>query len=118
MAGHPRVAEVNYPGLPENIAYLIAKEQFGDRFGGLLTIRLGSKEQCFQLIKHLKVIKNLANLGDAKTLIIHPSSTIYCTCTEAEQIAAGVYPDLLRVSVGIESIRDIINDFEQAFAQL
>jgi O-acetylhomoserine (thiol)-lyase len=85
---------------------------------GLLTLRLESSQRCFDFIRHLKIVKNIANLGDTKTLIIHPASTIYSTCSEAEQASAGVYPDLLRVSVGIENINDIIGDFEQALMEV
>ncbi|HBF38246.1 MAG TPA: acetyl-L-homoserine sulfhydrolase [Firmicutes bacterium] len=118
LAEHPRVQSVCYPGLETHANFEVAKNQFGAKFGGLLTIRLGSLERCFEWIRRLKIAKNLANLGDAKTVVIHPASTIYCTCSEEEQIAAGVYPDLIRVSVGIESIHDIIDDFDQALAEV
>lgn len=114
----PRVEMVNYPGLISNPGYTVANNQFNGRFGGLLTLRLGTPERCFKLINRLKMVKNLANLGDAKTLIIHPDSTIYYNCTESEKKDAGVYPDLLRVSVGIEDIHDIINDFNEALSEV
>ncbi len=118
LAGHPRVDQVIYPGLPEHSDFAVAESQFNGKFGGLLTIRLQTLERCFQFIRRVKIAKNLANLGDAKTLLIHPASTIYYNCSEAEQAAAGVYPDLIRVSVGIESIHDIIKDFDQALAEV
>jgi O-acetylhomoserine (thiol)-lyase len=108
------VHDVNYPGLPDNPYYEIAKKQFNGKFGGLLTFKLNSKEQCFRFIDNLKVAKNLANLGDAKTLVIHPASTIYHECTEKEMLEAGVTENMIRVSVGIEDSKDIIKDFEQA----
>lgn len=113
-----KVEKVNYPGLPDSPSYQTARYQFGGRYGGLLTFRLGSTKRCFEFIKHLKLVKNLANLGDAKTLIIHPASTIYHNCSAEESLAAGVYPDLLRVSVGIENIKDIIIDFDHALKEV
>lgn len=107
----PEVASVNYPGLKSSKYFTIAEKQFKDKFGSLLTIRLGSKERCYRFVNRLKLVKNLANLGDAKTLIIHPASTIYHDCTEEEMLNAGVYQDMLRISVGIENIQDIISDF-------
>ncbi|HOJ77603.1 MAG TPA: aminotransferase class I/II-fold pyridoxal phosphate-dependent enzyme [Bacillota bacterium] len=104
---------VNYPGLPEHAQYQLAKEQYRG-FGAMITIRLGSKERCFEVINRFQMVKQLANVGDAKTLVIHPASTIFHTYSEAEQETAGVYPDLIRISVGIENIKDIIDDFEQA----
>jgi O-acetylhomoserine (thiol)-lyase len=118
LENHPVVTVVNYPGLAVNPDHQVAKNQFGKRYGGLLTLRLKSFQRCFDFIRHLKIVKNIANLGDTKTLIIHPASTIYAACSEAEQSAAGVYPDLLRVSVGIENINDIISDFEQALTEV
>ena len=113
----PQVAAVNYPGLPGHPDHAVAAAQFQGGYGGLITLRLGTRERCFRVINRLQMVKCLANVGDAKTLIIHPASTIYYTCSEAEQAAAGVYPDLLRISVGIENIRDIIADFDQALSK-
>ncbi|TCL62165.1 O-acetylhomoserine (thiol)-lyase [Hydrogenispora ethanolica] len=113
----PQVVSVNYPGLPGHPDHAVAAAQFHGGYGGLITLRLGTRERCFRMINRLKMVKCLANVGDAKTLIIHPASTIYHNCSAAEQEAAGVYPDLVRISVGIESLRDIINDFDQALAK-
>ncbi len=115
---HPKVSDVNYPGLKTSPYHEIARTQFKGKFGGLLTFRLGSKRQCFQLIDHLELVKNLANLGDAKTLIVHPASTIYSECTEEEMAHAGVSEDMIRVSVGIETIDDIIKDFDQGLKEV
>ncbi len=114
---HPLVRAVNYPGLPEHPQHRLAQEQFNGKFGAIVTVRLGTKERSYQLVNRLKLVKRMTNLGDAKTLIIHPASTIFCTNTAAEQEAAGVYPDLLRISVGIENLTDLINDFAQALAE-
>lgn len=118
LSEHPGVPAVNYPGLRDNRCFATAEKQFGGRFGGLLTFRLGSREKCFRLIDSLKIAKNLANLGDAKTLIIHPASTIFCDCTDEEMNQAGVSEDLIRVSVGIEATNDIIRDFDQALKEV
>ena len=96
---------------------LISFGLFNNIFGGIITIRLGTREKAFAVINRLKLVKNLANLGDTKTLIIHPESTIYYTFSEKEKLSARVYDDLLRISVGIEDIQDIIEDFEQALKE-
>mgnify|MGYP005837191683 CR=1 FL=1 len=118
LSGHPRILEVNYPGLPNNPFHEIARRQFGGRYGALLTFKLGTRERCFQFIDGLRMIKNLANIGDTRTLVIHPASTIYSGCTEEERLAAGVTEDLIRVSVGIEDVKDIISDMERALGGL
>jgi O-acetylhomoserine (thiol)-lyase len=87
---------------------------FNGRSGGLLTFGLGDKQKAFRFIDSLKLAKNLANLGDAKTLVIHPSSTIFHEFNIAEQNKMGVCEDMVRVSVGIEDFEDIRKDFEQA----
>lgn len=115
---HPHVTHVGYPGLPGHEAHALAKTQLNGGFGGLITIRLGSQERCFTCIRHLKMVKNLANLGDAKTLVIHPASTIYRDLTPQEREEAGTYDDLLRISVGIEHIQDIIQDFTEGLEAL
>ncbi len=118
LSRHPKVFKVNYPGLGSSPYHDRARSQFNDRYGALLTFRLGTKRKCFRLIDHLRLVKNLANLGDAKTLIIHPASTIYHECTDEEMAQAGVSEDMVRVSVGIETIDDIIDDFNQALKEV
>ncbi|HOK40768.1 MAG TPA: O-acetylhomoserine aminocarboxypropyltransferase/cysteine synthase [bacterium] len=109
---------VNYPGLKENKYYHLAKEQFNNKFGSIISFGLKNKEMCFKFINSLKLAYNLANLGDAKTLIIHPASTICVEFNEEEKRMMGVSENLIRVSVGLESINDIINDFKNAFLNL
>ena len=87
---------------------------FAGRGGGLLTFGLGDKLQAFRFIDSLKLAKNLANLGDAKTLVLHPASTIFHEFSSAEQNKMGVTEDMVRVSVGIEDFEDIKADFQQA----
>ncbi|MEW5815968.1 MAG: aminotransferase class I/II-fold pyridoxal phosphate-dependent enzyme, partial [Spirochaetota bacterium] len=94
LEAHPRIKQVNYPGTKNNPHFKTANLQFQGKFGALLTFRLGSRERCFQMINHLKMVKNLANLGDAKTLIIHPASTIYHDCSKEEMEGAGVFEDM------------------------
>jgi O-acetylhomoserine (thiol)-lyase len=105
---------VNYPGLESSPYHELAKKQFNGGYGGIVTVRTGSKERAFKIINSLKLPLILANIGDTKTLVIHPASTIAVHLTEAEQILSGVYDDMIRISVGIEDIEDIKNDFKNA----
>lgn len=105
---------VNYPGLESNSYYPLIQSQFGGRGGGIITIRAGSKIRAYKLINSLKYALNATNIGDTKTLVIHPASTIYMHSSEEQKINAGVYDDLIRVSVGIEDAKDLIEDFIQA----
>jgi len=112
------VKKVNYPGLKSNPYHQLASEQFGSRFGGLLTFEVGDKKEAFKFINELKLAKNLSNLGGLRTLVIHPASTIYHKLPESEKRALGVTPALIRVSVGIEAVEDIIKDFSEALKKL
>lgn len=102
---------VNYPGLPDNPYHELAKRQLNGGFGAIVTIRTGSKDRAFRIINALKIPFILSNIGDTKTLVIHPASTIAVHLTEEEQIQSGVYDDLIRISVGIEDIEDLKKDF-------
>ena len=106
--------KVNYPALPSNPYYSLVEKQFGGKGGGIVTLRAGSKEKAYALMNALKYALNATNIGDTKTLVIHPASTIYLNSTEEQKIDAGVYDDTIRISVGIEDIRDLIEDFTQA----
>lgn len=116
MAQCRQLVAVNYPGLPDNPFHEIAKRQFGGRYGAILTIRTGSKASAYRVINNLKYALNLANIGDARTLVIHPASTIYAANSREEKEQAGVYEDLIRISVGLEDVEDLIEDFTQALA--
>ncbi|MCX2476119.1 O-acetylhomoserine aminocarboxypropyltransferase/cysteine synthase [Pedobacter sp. MC2016-05] len=119
LENHPLVKEVHYPGLASSKYNNLAKKYLSNGFGGVLSFELnGTKENATQVIDNLKLVSHLANVGDAKTLIIQPSATTHQQLSEAEQLAAGVKPNALRVSVGIEHIDDIKADFEQAFATI
>lgn len=83
-----------------------------------MTIRAGSKERAYKLMNSLKYALNATNIGDTKTLVIHPASTIFLHSTEQARLSAGVYDDLIRVSVGIEDEADLIGDFTEAIKSL
>jgi len=117
LAGHDKVSWVNYPGLPDSPFHEVSRRQFGDRFGGLLTFGLADKAAAFRVINALVLAKNLANIGDTKTLVIHPASTICADYDAPTKALMGVSEELVRVSVGIEDSEDILDDFAQALAQ-
>jgi O-acetylhomoserine/O-acetylserine sulfhydrylase len=117
LQNHPNVESVNYPGLKSSPYHNAAKKYLRNGFGAVLSFTVkGTREQATALVDNLKLLSNLANVGDAKSLIIQPSVTTHQQLTDEEQRAAGVLPNQLRVSVGIEHIDDIKADFEQAFA--
>ncbi len=119
LEAHPKVASVSYPGLASSPYHSLAKRYLKHGFGAVLSFDIkGSKENATKFVDSLKLVSHLANVGDAKTLIIQPSATTHQQLSEAEQAAAGVTPTLLRISVGIEHIDDIKADLEQAFAQV
>ncbi|QHT70102.1 O-acetylhomoserine aminocarboxypropyltransferase/cysteine synthase [Rhodocytophaga rosea] len=116
---HEEVEGVNYPGLSSSPYYSLAKKYLKRGYGGVLSFKIkGGKAQAEQFVNSLKLVSHLANVGDAKTLIIHPASTTHQQLSEQEQTAAGVDPNLLRISAGIEHIDDIKADLQQAFEQL
>lgn len=105
---------VNYPGLSDNPFYDIAAKQFNGYYGAILTVRVGSRERAFKVINTLKLAYKLSNIGDTRTLVIHPSSTISIHSSRKQKEDAGVFDDLIRISVGIEDIEDLKEDFAQA----
>ncbi|MBO9702195.1 MAG: O-acetylhomoserine aminocarboxypropyltransferase/cysteine synthase [Sporocytophaga sp.] len=113
---HPQVTSVNYPGLESSPYNKLAKKYLKNGFGGVLSFQIkGGKDTADRFVNSLKLVSHLANVGDAKTLIIHPASTTHQQLSDAEQKSAGVIPGQLRVSTGIEHIEDIKSDFQQAF---
>ncbi|CAB1243886.1 O-acetyl-L-homoserine sulfhydrylase [Ruminococcaceae bacterium BL-6] len=118
LSENPKLACVNYPGLESSPWHRTAQKQFSGGYGAILTLRAGSKENAFFVIDHLKYACNIANIGDLRTLVIHPASTIYANSSPAEKEDAGVYEDLIRVSVGLEDIEDLTEDFESAVGGL
>jgi O-acetylhomoserine (thiol)-lyase len=114
---HPQVSWVSYPGLEDHPYHQRARKYLKNGFGGVLSFGIkGGYEAGKKFINGVKLASHLANVGDAKTLVIHPSSTTHQQLSEAEQRSAGVTPDHIRVSVGIEHVDDIREDLEEAFA--
>ncbi|WP_444644299.1 O-acetylhomoserine aminocarboxypropyltransferase/cysteine synthase family protein [Caproiciproducens sp. R1] len=118
LSDNPKLAYVNYPGLETSPWHQTARRQFSGGYGAILTLRAGTKENAFFIINHLKYACNIANIGDLRTLVIHPASTIYANSSTMEKENAGVYEDLIRVSVGLEDIEDLTEDFENAVGGL
>jgi len=117
LESHPEVEHVNYLGLKSSAHHELAKKYLTNGFGGVLSFKVkGGKERADSLVDNVQLISHVANVGDSKTLIIHPSSTTHDQLSETEQLAAGVTPGLLRVSVGIENIDDIKRDLENALS--
>lgn len=116
LKSQPFIDKVNYPGLPDSPYFGRAKKYLPKGAGGVLTFVLKTeRSKAARLVEHFQLVSHLANIGDAKTLIIQPSVTTHAQLSAEEQLAAGVEPGLFRVSVGLEHIDDIISDFEQAF---
>ncbi len=119
LENHPSVEFVYYPGLASSPYHQLAKKYLQNGFGGVLQFGIkGGAEHGKKFINSLQLVSHLANVGDAKTLAIHPASTTHEQLSEVEQKQSGVLPNLIRISVGLEHIEDIKNDFEQAFAKL
>jgi O-acetylhomoserine (thiol)-lyase len=114
---HPQVAWVNYTGLEEHPSHARARKYLRNGFGAVLTFGIkGGFEAGKKFINGVKLASHLANVGDSKTLVIHPASTTHQQLSDSEQTSSGVSPDLVRVSVGLEHLDDIKEDFEEAFA--
>lgn len=115
LEGHPSVEWVNYPGLESHPDHERAKHYLPEGQGAILGFGIkGGRENGAKFIDSVKLCSHLANIGDAKTLVIHPASTTHQQLSDAEQVASGVSPDYIRVSVGIEDVEDIIEDLDQA----
>jgi len=115
LKAHPAVSWVNYPNLEGNKYYELAQKYFPKGAGSIFTFGIkGDIEACKRFINSLEIFSHLANVADAKSLVIHPASTTHAQLSEEEQRAAGVTPDMIRISVGIEDANDLIYDLEQA----
>ncbi len=118
LRDHPKVSWVNYPGLPESPYHALAKRYMPRGAGALLAFGIkGGFEAGVKFIEALTFVSHLANIGDAKSLVIHPASTTHRQLNEEELARAGVPPDMVRLSIGLESIDDILWDLEQALAK-
>jgi O-acetylhomoserine (thiol)-lyase len=111
---HPKVKLVDYPGLKTDSRFSLAEKYFCGIPGTIVSFDLESKAACFDFMNRLKIIRRATNLNDNKTLIIHPYSTIYAEFSEDERREAGIRDTMLRLSVGIENVEDLIADMEQA----
>lgn len=119
LESHPQVEFVWYPGLKSSPYHDLAKKYLTNGFGGVLQFGIkGGVENGRKFIDSLKLVSHLANVGDAKTLAIHPASTTHEQLSDKEREVAGVLPNLIRISAGIEHIDDLKGDFEQAFASV
>ena len=115
LKDHPKVAWVNYPGLPEDRYFSLSKKYLPKGASGLLNFGVkGGGKAGERFIEAAQFMSHLANIGDAKTLVIHPASTTHRQMSDEEQLKAGVSPDMIRMSVGIESLDDILWDIDQA----
>lgn len=118
LKSHPLVAWVNYPGLENHVSFKNAKKYLKNGFGGIIGFGIkGGLESGKKFIHNVKLFSHLANIGDTKSLVIHPASTTHSQLTPEEQFATGVTPDFIRLSVGIEDVEDIIADIKQALEQ-
>lgn len=116
---HPKVEYVNYPGLESSPYHALAKKYFKKGAGGVLSFKVkGAGDNADKVINSLQLISHLANVGDAKSLIIHPATTTHEQLSDEERVLAGAIPGLLRLSVGIENIDDIIADLDQALSNI
>ncbi len=115
LEGHPAVESVNYVGLKSNPYHELACKYLRNGFGGVLTFRVkGGFDAAAALVSRLELILHVGSVGDAKSLIVHPASTTHSQLSPEEQVAAGVYPNMLRLSVGIENVEDLIADLAAA----
>ena len=115
LKSHPLVSWVNYPELEDSKYYPLAKKYFPKGVGSIFTFGIkGGVEEGKEFIKNLEIFSLLANIGDAKSLVIHPASTTHAQLSESDQVKAGVTPDMIRISIGIEDARDLIEDLDQA----
>jgi O-acetylhomoserine (thiol)-lyase len=119
LKAHPKAQWVRYPGLPDDPTYPLASKYLKNGFGGMVVFGIkGGLAAGKKFVDSLQLFSHLANVGDAKSLVLHPSSTSHSQLTEEQQKAGGLTPDLVRLSIGIEHIDDIKQDLEQAFAQI
>ena len=116
---HPKVTWVRYPGLEDDPTYPVASKYLTKGFGGMVVFGIaGGLEAGKNFVDSLQLFSHLANVGDAKSLVIHPASTTHSQLSEEQQLASGLTPDLVRLSIGLEHIDDIIGDLEHAFAKV
>jgi O-acetylhomoserine (thiol)-lyase len=119
LSKHSKIEWVRYPGLPDDLAHKVARQYLTNGYGGMIVFGIrGGRKAGQRFVDSLRFISNAANVGDAKTLVIHPGSTTHSQLNEEEQVTAGVRPELIRLSVGLENVDDIIWDIDQALQVL
>ncbi len=119
LSSHPKVSWVNYPGLPDHPSHELASRYLGGNYGALIGFGVkGGEEAGKAFINNVKLFSHVANIGDSKSLVIHPATTTHQQLTSVEQQSTGVTPDYIRLSIGIEDIEDIISDLEQALEKV
>jgi O-acetylhomoserine (thiol)-lyase len=119
LKSHPGVVWVRYPGLEDDATYPVASKYLKKGFGGMVVFGIkGGFSAGSKFVENLQLFSHLANVGDAKSLVLHPSSTSHSQLNEEQQKASGLTPDLIRLSIGLEHVDDIIGDLEQAFAKV
>lgn len=115
LKNHEAVSWVNYPGLEDNENHEMAKKYLNGNYGCIVSFGIkGGIEEGKKFIENVELLSHVANIADSKTLVIHPASTTHSNMTSEEQIASGITPDFIRMSVGIEDVRDLIDDINQA----
>lgn len=115
LQNHPAVSWVNYPGLEDNENHEMAEKYLNGKYGGIVGFGIkGGLEEGKKFIENVELLSHVANIGDAKTLVIHPASTTHSNMTSEEQLESGIGPDFIRMSVGIEDVEDLIADIDQA----
>ncbi len=115
LKGHEAVSWVNYPGLEDNENHEMAEKYLNGNYGCIVSFGIkGGIEEGKKFIESVELLSHVANIADSKTLVIHPASTTHSNMTEEEQLDSGITPDFIRMSVGIEDVRDLIEDIDQA----
>ena len=110
---HPKVSFVSYSGLKNNYYYDLGKKYFPNGPGSIFTIKLkNGYKACVSMVENVKLLSHVANVGDTRSLIIHPASTTHSQLSDKEKIKAGAGPDVIRLSIGLEDVEDIIKDLE------
>jgi O-acetylhomoserine (thiol)-lyase len=112
------VVSVNYPGLESSPYHKVAAQQFSGLFGGIVAFELEGKMECFKFMDNLKIVRRATNLNDNKTLVLHPASTIFCEYSPETRLEMNVGEGLIRLSVGIEDLEDILSDIQQGLASV
>ena len=119
LQNHPKVESVNYPGLTDNPYHALAQKYFPKGVGSIFTFHVkGGAKEARQVIDHLEIFSNLANVADAKSLVVHPATTTHGQLSEKDLLAAGVTPNQIRLSIGLESVKDLIEDLQLALEGL